>query len=245
MKQHQFNSLAKIRGWKYSLMGAYDDGRDIETAQLELPEYNLRAEYWVQELNADDAFNETGIWLYVATDQVRFVDLNSEEAIPLEQVPALPFSEVMRDVDLFVGVASVGNDPNWGDSGGLPAYRDYWNLYSFGELGEIAKNRREILSKLLPRLKIRNIAKIQDRFLVVQGKRRTYKIHLGSSNILMEPNDAYLCIVPDRNPGKKTESLFLPFEGDRGLSIVLSKAFLLAEDDKIKDETIVSQIEGS
>jgi hypothetical protein len=34
----------------------------------------------------------------------------------------------------------------------------------------------------------------------------------------------------------------LPFEGDRILSIVLSKAFLLAEDRKITDPTIVQQI---
>ena len=50
----------------------------------------------------------------------------------------------MRDVDLFVGVASVGNDATWSDSGGLPTYRDYWQSYSFGDLSEIAKNRKEI-----------------------------------------------------------------------------------------------------
>ena len=27
------------------------------------------------------------------------------------------FSEIMRDVDLFVGVASIGNDPTWADRG--------------------------------------------------------------------------------------------------------------------------------
>jgi hypothetical protein len=58
----------------------------------------------------------------------------------------------------------------------------------------------------------------------------------------MEPNDEYLCIVPDRGVKNLTENLFLPFEGDNGLSIILSKAFLLAEDDKITDKTIVSQI---
>jgi hypothetical protein len=36
--------------------------------------------------------------------------------------------------------------------------------------------------------------------------------------------------------------LFLPFEGDHTLSIILSKAFLLAEDKKITDPTITSQI---
>jgi hypothetical protein len=34
----------------------------------------------------------------------------------------------------------------------------------------------------------------------------------------------------------------LPFEGDTILSIILSKAFLLAADDEITDPTILSQI---
>lgn len=135
----------------------------------------------------------------------------------LIDIPALPLSEVLRDVDLFVGVASVGNDPTWQDSGGLPAYRDYWTTFSFGDLSEVAKNRKEIITNLLPRLKISKVAQIKDKFLVVHGTLRTYKIHLGSTNILMEPNDQYLCIVPDRSQKSHTENLFIPFEGDAGL----------------------------
>lgn len=242
LRQHQFNSLAKTRGWRYALMGAFDNGYDNGTASLLLTEYNLRAEYWVNEVNADGATNDTGIWNYVSTDQVRFVNSTNNEIVDLINVPPLAFSEVMRDVDLFVGVASVGNDPVWRDSGGLPAYRDYWTSYSFGELSEVAKNRKEILGSLVPRLKIKEVAAIKDKFLIVKGKLRTYKIHIGSTNILMEPNDQYLCIVPDRSQKNHTENIFLPFEGDNGLSIILSKAFLLAEDDKITDSTITSQI---
>jgi hypothetical protein len=58
----------------------------------------------------------------------------------------------------------------------------------------------------------------------------------------MEPNDQYLCIVPDRSQKLNTENVFLPFEGDNGLSIILSKAVLLADDDKITDSTITRQI---
>jgi hypothetical protein len=36
--------------------------------------------------------------------------------------------------------------------------------------------------------------------------------------------------------------VFLPFEGDSTLSIILSKAFLLAEDCKINDPTILRQL---
>ncbi len=242
LKQHQFNSLAKIRGWKYSLLGNFDNGGMNEFASINLPDYGLRAEFWINEVNADGAMNDTGIWLYIATDQVRFVKTDTGDVTELSEVPALAFSEVMRDVDLFVGVASVGNDPQWRDAGGLPAYRDYWQSYSFGDLTEVAKTRKGILERIVPRLKIAKVAEIKDKFLVVKGKLRTYKIHIGSTNILMEPNDQYLCIVPDRSAKNVTENLFLPFEGDSGVSVILSKAMLLADDDKITDRTITSQI---
>lgn len=241
LKQHQYVTLAKGRNWTARLIGSWDGG-DQDTACLLLPEYNLRAEYWVNALNADDSFNDTGIWNYVTTDQIRFINTQTNELVDLIDVPAIPFSEALRDVDLFVGVASVGNDPTWQDSGGLPAYRDYWQAYSFGDLSEVAKNRKEILTGLIPRLKIAGVTSMQDKFVVVKGKLRTYKIHIGSTNILMEPNDQYLCIVPDRSKKDNTENVYLPFEGDNGLSVILSKAFLLAADDKITDSTITSQI---
>ncbi|WP_052732225.1 DUF7737 domain-containing protein [Hymenobacter terrenus] len=241
LKQHQFNSLAKLRGWKYSLMGAYDKGYESDLAALALPTYQLQAEFWVSEVYADGAWNDTGIYNYVSTDQVRFT--RGGEAVPLPEIPPLVFSEVMRDVDLFVGVASVANDPNWRDNGGLTQYHNYWESYSFGELGEVAKNRKLALERLVPRLKIGKVSEVKDKFLVVRGKVRTYKIHLGSGNILMEPNDQYLCIVPDRSAkAVGAPGVFLPFEGDAVLSIILSKALLLMDDDKITDETILRQI---
>jgi len=225
----------------------------------------VRAEFWVE--SAGDEYgtdtNETGTYLYLATDQVRFYPIDapertahaggggyhtwSEEAtdnpLPLADIPSPVVSEIMRDVDLFVGVASVGNDPNWADGGPEGRYVDYWHNYSFGDLSATAQTRKAVLERLIPRLKIADRCSFSDKFLIVQGELRTYKIHLGSSNILMEPNDEYLCIVPTRGAEKHdTDGVFLPFEGDERLSIILSKAFLLADDTQIKDPTIVSQI---
>jgi len=241
LKQHQFNALAGLRGWKYSLLGSYDDGREGETARIKLPAHKIVAEYWINEIYSEDAFNDAGIWDYVSTDQVRFVD-ESGEAINLIDIPKIVFSEIMRDVDLFVGVASVGNDPEWLDRGGITEYREYWVTYSFGDLTEIAKTRKAALEQLLPRLVIRDKVTIDGKFVRVKGKLREYKIHIGSTNILMEPNDQYLCIVPARAKEKPADKVFLPFEGDRGLSLIPSKAVLLADDDKIEDETILNQI---
>ena len=103
-----------------------------------------------------------------------------------------------------------------------------------------------MLTRLLPRLRIANRCRIEGHFLIVRGDLRTYKIHLGSGNILMEPNDQYLCIVPNRRGSMEaTERVFLPFEGDATLSVILSKAFMLTDDARIADPTIMRQIKGA
>jgi hypothetical protein len=71
----------------------------------------------------------------------------------------------------------------------------------------------------------------------VRGDLKTYKIHLGSGNIQMEPNDQYLCIVPGRSPEPSLD-VYLPFEGDSMLAIILSKALLLVDDQAITDPSI-------
>jgi Domain of unknown function (DUF4132) len=238
IRQHQFAALAKDRGWSYLLQGAFDS-HNVPT--LLLPQWNLAVEFWVDSPGGHEGTSQMGIFLYLSTDQVRFV--RDGEALSLTEIPALVFTEVMRDVDLFVGVASIGSDPAWQDQGEIPGGAVYWNNFSFGDLNASAKTRKEVLEKLLPKLKIAGQCSLNEKFLVVKGSLRTYKIHLGSGNIQMEPNNQYLCIVPNRGAGAKSDDkLFLPFEGDRTLSVILSKAFLLADDTKIKDPSIVSQI---
>ena len=265
LRQHQFNSLCAAKGWKNSLRLMVDDIYPPATKLL--PLWGLRAEYWVEGIGDQYGTdtNETGTYLYLTTDQVRFyrIDANENQAhaygggysasrwngignaepLPLEEIPPLVFSEIMRDVDMFVGVASVGNDPTWLDGGGEARYQDYWHSYSFGELTESSRTRKQVLEALVPRLKIAERCKLTDKFLVVHGDIRTYKIHLGSGNILMEPNDQYLCIVPSRKSGEfGRDTLFVPFEGDQTLAIILSKAFLLSEDTKITDPSITRQL---
>jgi hypothetical protein len=232
--QHQFAALCVQRGWKYSFMGGFDSQ---STPTLDLPQWNMAVEFWVEPTNEQA---HSGVSLYLATDQVRFV--RGGQPLLLSDVPAPVFTEVMRDVDLFVGVCSIGSDAAWQDHGEIEGGGAYWLRYSFGDLNASAQTRKEVLEKLLPKLKIASQCSFDDKFLVVKGSLRTYRIHLGSGNIQMEPNNQYLCIVPGRGEAAKKDEVFLPFEGDRTLSVILSKAFLLAEDTKIKDPTILSQI---
>jgi hypothetical protein len=250
LRQHQFHALAAARGWRDRLRVMADTDRPPATRDL--PRWGVRAEYWVDGIGDryDTDTADSGSYLRLTTDQVRFYALEPQgngrdaEPLPLAQLPPLLFSEVMRDVDLFVGVASVGNDPTWSDGGPEGRFHDYWRSYSFGELSATAQTRRELLLRLLPRLAVGARARVDGRFLVVRGELRTYKIHLGSGNVLMSPNDAYLCIVPDRGAAKRTDGLYLPFEGDTMLAVILSKAMLLAKDNQITDRTITAQLGG-
>ncbi|MFG2330402.1 DUF4132 domain-containing protein [Streptomyces sp. NPDC048604] len=257
LRQYQLNALAAQRGWTAKLRLSVDDS--YPPLYRELPEWGLRAEYWVEGAGGDQDGDLTDSYAYarVATDQVRFHPIDAghnwahagggryttaSEPVPLEQVPALALSEVLRDVDLFVGVASVGNDPTWQDGGPGGRHRDYWERYGFGALSQSAETRRELLARLVPRLAIGERCTVEGRFLHVRGERHTYRIHLGSGNVLIAPHDRYLCIVPKTTAKAADAARPLPYEGDGMLAIVLSKAMLLADDTSITDPTILSQL---
>jgi hypothetical protein len=265
LKQHQMMTLARLNGWSVTHKIWADTPNDQPT-HLVLPAFGLVAEYWTEGAGGDDPeTTDSRAYLYLSTDQVRFYRIANPaaavkrtaygpergEIVPLSDVPPLVFSEVMRHCDLFVGVASVANDPQWRDGGRdaqhpnqwrSTAGQQYWEGQAFGDLTQSAQTRKDILSELLPSMAIGQATRIDGKFLHVAGKRRSYKIHLGSGNILMEPNDAYLCIVQSSRSAEPKLSLTLPFDGDAMLSLILSKAILLAADDKIEDPTILRQI---
>lgn len=248
LKQHAFAALCHQRGWRYTLQGEWDSAN---TPTLELPLWDLRAEFWLQPIRHEGPLlgrsdvSHHMVYLYISTDQVRFYRRGEFGPLPVTDVPPLVFSEVMRDVDLFVSVASVGNDPTWADRGLLPRFTEYWEGCFVSDLMPSAQTRKAVLERIVPRLKIADRCSFGDKHLIVRGDLHTYKIHLGSGNVLTSPDNRYLCIVP--TPGGAAAGrgrMFLPFEGDDMLSIILSKALLLAEDTHIKDATILRQMQG-
>jgi hypothetical protein len=263
IRQHQFASLCRERGWKFKVMGDWDSHN---TPSLDLTQYNLQARFNVESPEAEDDESTTahGIYLAICTGRVDFVRLEATQpdkmepgpfgltfpkkfrglrpkaALRLQEVPALVFSEVMRDCDLFVGVTSIGTDPAWNRDHPDDPHLPYWQQFAFGDLTTAAEHRRVVLESLLPKLAIRDRCRLDGRFLLVRGNLHEYRIHIGSGNVLMEPGSRYLCIV--QGSGDTAANLPLPFEGDRILGVVLSKALMLVNDTKIKDPTIARQL---
>ena len=151
---------------------------------------------------------------------VCFTNRKTGEEIKIADIPDIVFSEVMRDIDLAVSVAHAGGvDPETSHS--------------------TMEMRAAILSFVLPMFRIANV-KVEGHHAIVDGKLAEYSIHLGSG-IVHQIGGAMIPVLPvhSQHRGK----IFLPFvDDDPKTAEIISKVLLFAEDDKIKDPMILSNI---
>jgi hypothetical protein len=144
--------------------------------------------------------------------------------IALKDVPAVAFSEAMRDIDLVVSRAALDGD----------------DVDARTSMATMAA-RKDLLRALAPALGD-GVLEFDDSHVRVRGRLASYRIHLASGNVHVEPG-AYLCIIPDPEAANRHDPVQLPFaEDDRKTAEIVSKVFLLARDDTIKDESILTQI---
>ncbi len=155
-------------------------------------------------------------------EKIEFVDRKTFETIPLEKIPPVIFSEIMRDLDLVVAVAHVGGvDPE-------------------ASLSTV-EMRAAILDETLKLMKLKNVS-FKKSHVMVKGALGEYTVHLGSGEVQMMAGGS-LTILPVHS--QQRGRLFLPFiDDDPKTAEIMSKTILLAEDDKIKDPTILAAIKG-
>jgi hypothetical protein len=143
--------------------------------------------------------------------------------LDLETVPPIAFCEAMRDLDLVASVA--GTDPG--------AYASPLH----------AESRAQLLAALIRDLSLTRV-QIEGTTAVVRGSRATYRVHLDSGSIHVDPA-GHLCVVPKSFGATAHRRLFLPFaDEDPMTSVVLSKILLLSEDESITDPSILTQLPG-
>lgn len=153
-------------------------------------------------------------------ERVVFTDRRTREPIALEKIPPVFFSEVMRDLDLVVSVAHVGGvDPE-------------------ASLSTV-EMRAAILTETLRLLRLANVT-MKKNHALIRGTLGEYTVHLGSG-LVQQMAHGSLTIMPVHS--QRRGRLFLPFiDDDPKTAEILTKVILLAEDEKLKDPTILDQI---
>lgn len=248
MRQHQFAGLCRDREWDYRLMGAHFDGSNVPTKRLD--SWKIHAEFYVElpsDRNPsllDSALGEvsgTGINMFVGSDQVRFYRERREIAV--DEVPALVYSEIMRDVDLFTGVCAVGDDETWSDQGdrGIGVLVKEFDI---NEITAIIALRADILSRVLPQTRIADRCKVVKAWLEVRGQLGTYHINLawGGAALVTDKLRRWLKIpqkvLAEVDPNLKD----LPIDLDYRTELALRKAYVLADDWKITSPELIRQL---
>lgn len=153
-------------------------------------------------------------------EYIRFYTRQDERCVDLTSIPPIVFSETMRNLDLVVSTAYVGGvDPITSQS-------------------SIAL-RVMIGQELCALLKLNQVS-FDGQYAKVVGKYGHYAIHLGSGIIHQEGRGAINILpVHSQSRGK----IFLPFaDDDPKTAEIMAKIILLAEDQKIKDPSILNQI---
>ena len=153
-------------------------------------------------------------------EDIVFYDRKTFELMTIEDVPDLIFSEVMRDIDLVVSVAHVGDvDPEASQS--------------------TIEMRRAIVEFNAKLFKLKNVTFTESHALI-KGTRAEYSIHLGSG-VIHQKAGATIEVLPVHSQHRGR--IFLPFiDEDPKTAEIMSKVLLFAQDEKIKDIFILEQI---
>ncbi|QYR59641.1 DUF4132 domain-containing protein [Fusobacterium polymorphum] len=153
-------------------------------------------------------------------EEVQFFDRKTFKPILIDEVPDLIFTEVMRDIDLVVSVAHVGDvDPEASHS--------------------TIEMRKAIIEFNCKLFKLKNVTFTENHALI-KGERAEYSIHLGSGLVHQKAGSAINVLpVHSQHRGR----VFLPFiDDDPKTAEIMAKVLLFAQDDKIKDVFILEQI---
>ena len=153
-------------------------------------------------------------------ETIEFFSRKTYKPVAFEDLEPRLFSEVMRDIDLVVSVAHVGGvDP---------------------EASHSTIEMRAVLVEETARLfKLKNVS-TQKHHVYIEGSMGRYTVHLGSAVCHKMPG-RYLSILPVHSQHRGR--LFLPFvDEDPRSAELMSKVLLLAQDEKIQDPTVLSQI---
>jgi predicted nucleotidyltransferase len=155
-------------------------------------------------------------------DYVGFHERLKRDSMKVKNVDDVTFSEAMRDVDLAISTAYVGGvDP-------------------LTTTSTIAM-RKAIVTYTLKLMNIDTV-EVQDNFANIKGHLNNYSVHLGSG-MVHQSGGAAIHMIPIFN-GKRG-NVYLPFlDEDPKTAEIVSKIIMLAEDNKIKDVSILKQIKS-
>jgi hypothetical protein len=107
LKQAQFSRLCKDRGWRFAQHLIYNDSDSpYLTPTLEIENLKIKVMFEVEPDEESDKTESVGFFTYLTSGNIIFKNFEGEK-INIQNIPPVIFSEVMRDIDLFISIAGT------------------------------------------------------------------------------------------------------------------------------------------
>lgn len=200
-------TLLKSRGWK---TGYYEPLRKISYRYNTISVIDFIYDF----LTATEVESPT-------LQEVTFVERLTHKPILLSNVPAVHFSEMLRDIDLVISVAHVGEvDPEASHS--------------------TTEMRAVIIEQLANLLQLENV-RVKIPHVLITGKLGNYSIHLGSG-LVHQLGGVQIPVFAV--PSQHRSRVFLPFvDEDPKTAEIAAKVLLFSDDENIIDPSIREYIQ--
>jgi hypothetical protein len=245
LRSRQLFGLTRRRGWHGGFLSDAYDGGGTATARRDYPAAGLRVSWWLETLEPDRPgphieLCRSGRLIFTATGDAAMTP------IPLADVPPELFSEAMRDLDLFVSVTTVADDPAWPQGWQAPAFlAGYWDRAGRSGLDQLRASRRQALAPIYATPGPGDRFHLTERDLVVHGSLATYHIDLATASVRMEPAGKWLSFDTRQAAPASATDLFpwMPVTDDHEvLSRITLRATILANDDQLASRQLLRQI---
>ncbi|MFT8804843.1 MAG: DUF4132 domain-containing protein [Acetobacter aceti] len=266
LNQAQVIQIGRQRGWRIRTLTGHMPSSESAPWTFQVPAHGVYVEFRTGGVGDSKNSDWSGVFTHIMTDRIRFCILKDEgdwsydggkklhetgTPVRLGDIDRIVFSEVMRDVDLMVSAAAsnITFDPEtlfsipdlalWRRQGGLEDIA----LPREPHFGSIAQGRRQLLETLLPELDTGDAVTLEKHHVLINGKRCRYRIHLGSGDIMVLPQQRQL-VVEDRKIASLRKGLpsYRPLHDDAQMDSILQKIIMLIRDDRIRDQSILDQL---
>ena len=244
LRSRQLFGLTRRRGWHGGFLSDAYDGGGTASARRDYPGAGLSVCWWLETLESGPGPHielcQTGRLIFTATGDATMTP------IALADVPAELFSEAMRDLDLFVSVTTVADEPTWPPDLQAPAFlAGYWDRAGRDGLDQLRAGRRQALAPMYATPGPGDRFQLTERDLVVHGSLAIYHIDLATASVRMEPAGKWLSFDTRQPAPASTTDLFpwIPLTDDHEiLSRITLRATTLANDEQLASRPLLRQI---
>ncbi|WP_291363770.1 DUF4132 domain-containing protein [Acetobacter sp. UBA5411] len=266
LNQAQVIQIGRQRGWRIRTLTGHMPSSESAPWTFQVPAHGVYVEFRTGGVGDSKNSDWSGVFTHVMTDRIRFCILKDEgdwsydggkklsetgTPVRLADIDRIVFSEVMRDVDLMVSAAAsnITFDPETLFS--IPDLALWRRQEGLGDIalpkephfGSIALGRRQLLEALLPEIDTDGAVSLEKHNALINGKCHRYRIHLGSGDIMVLPQQRQL-VVENRKLASLKKGLpsYRPLHDDVQMDSILQKILMLIRDDRIRDQSILDQL---